>query len=121
MFTLKDFDLLNLENCKKKNKFDDFCSNITSSYIGKYHLGYKFRRVDDDFIYPTLYFGLMFIPAIFTKSRIIIILWLTFVILIYHNYINIGRGEQAAIWCYMSILFVLPIGLLHKYVNKILI
>jgi hypothetical protein len=117
ILTLKDFDLLNLENCKKKNKFDDFCSELTSSYIGKYHLGYKFRRVDDNFIFPKLYFGLMFIPGAFTKSRIIGLLWLIFVILIYYTFTNIGRGEQAAIWCYMSILFVLPVALLHKFIE----
>jgi hypothetical protein len=122
IFTLKDFDVINMQNCVKKTKFDDFCSTLTSSYIGKYHLGYQFRRVNDyDVLFPILYFLLMFIPALFTKSRVFILIWLVFVISIYYNFVNIGRGEQAAIWCYISILFLLPTALLHKHMKKIMI
>jgi hypothetical protein len=120
VFTLKDFDLLNINHCKKRYDFDDFCSQITSSYIGKYHLGYQFSRVDDVVILR-IYVVLMFIPALFTKSKRFILLWLLFVMFIYMGFPNVGSGEQAAIWCYASILYILPVALLNNQVAKIMV
>jgi hypothetical protein len=120
IFTLKDFDIFGAKKCTKQNIYDDFCSDVTKSYIGKYHIGYQFRRIDDNLIFPKLYYGLMFIPALFTNVKYIDLLWLIFVASIYYNFKGIGSGEQAAIWCYSSILFALPTSLLHKYVSKFL-
>ena len=60
---------------------------------------------------------LIFIPNLLTKSRILgLISWL-FYIIIYQIFSNIGSGEKAAIWCFLSIIYFLPIAIFE---NKIL-
>ena len=117
--TLTEFDIQNDPKCIKKNKYDDFCSKHTTSYIGKYHIAYKFSR-DNDTFFPIVYIILMFIPSLFTNSRILAIIWASFVTLIYIFYNNIGYGEQSAIWCFLSIILALPIAIFNKQVSKFL-
>ena len=118
--TLKEFDIQNDPDCIKKNKKDDFCSKYTTSYIGKYHIAYKFNRDNDKLFWPYLYLILMFIPSLFTSSRILVIIWGLFVSLIYKIFNKIGEGEKAAIWCFLSIIFFLPISIFNKQISKIL-
>ena len=117
---LKEFDIQNDPNCVKINKFNDFCSKKTQSYIGKYHIGYKFKRDSDKIFFPiTYYLILTFLPSLFTKARNFGITWILFVGLIYSIFNNVGHGEKAAIWCYSSIIIFLPFALFNKQVSKI--
>jgi hypothetical protein len=113
--TLKKFDIQNDGICEKTDLTHDWCSNETKSYIGKYHLGYKFST-DQYYQYSMcFYFFLMFIPGLFTKARILVLLWaLCVLMLILPLYYKIGTGEIAAIWCFLSIIFLLPVALFHK-------
>lgn len=117
---LKKFDIQNDENCKPSTFYGDHCSQKTKSYIGKYHMGYKFKT--DSTIKYMIYFWpfIMFIPSLFTKSRLLSIGWFIFVSFIYLFFYNVGTGERAAIWCFVSIIYALPIALFHKYIQKIL-
>tara|TARA_E500000178_G_scaffold353348_1_gene419001 strand:- start:54 stop:770 length:717 start_codon:yes stop_codon:yes gene_type:complete len=117
---LNEFDIQNDPDCIKK-KEDDFCSKNTMSYIGKYHIGYKFKR-DKTLInfLDIFYFVIMIIPSFFTNSRILSILWTLFVGLIYILFHNIGSGEQAAIWCFLSIVYMIPISVFNKQILKYL-
>ena len=121
--TLNEFDIQNDTDCIKKNKNsnNDFCSKYTTSYIGKYHIGYKFNRDNDILFFPIIYLILMFIPGLFTKSRSISIIWGLFVGLIYIFFNNIGEGEKAAIWCFLSIIFFLPIAIFNKQISNLLL
>ena len=118
--TLKEFDIQNDPDCITKNKKNDFCSKHTTSYIGKYHIAYKFNRDNDILFFPIIYLILMFIPSLFTNSRILVIIWGLFVALIYIFFNNIGEGEKAAIWCFLSIIFFLPIAIFNKQISKFL-
>ena len=117
--TLKEFDIQNDPDCNS-NKKNDFCSINTTSYIGKYHIAYKFNRDNDILFFPIIYLLLMFIPSLFTNSRILGIIWGLFVGLINKIFNNIGEGEKAAIWCFLSIIFFLPISIFNKQISKIL-
>ena len=117
--TLKEFDIQNDPDCNS-NKKNDFCSINTTSYIGKYHIAYKFNRDNDILFFPIIYLILMFIPTLFTNSRILGIIWGLFVGLIYIFFNNIGEGEKAAIWCFLSIIFFLPISIFNKQISKFL-
>ena len=119
--TLKEFDIQNDPDCITKNKKNDFCSKYTTSYIGKYHIAYKFNRDNDILFFPIIYLILMFIPSLFTNSRILGIIWGLFVALIYIFFNNIGEGEKAAIWCFLSIIFFLPIAIFNKQISKFLL
>jgi len=110
--TLNEFDIQNDPDCVAKD--NDFCSKNTTSYIGKYHVAYKFSRDNDVLFFPIIYIILMILPSLFTSSRILGIIWGMFAGLIYLIFNNIGEGEKAAIWCYSSIAFFLPISLLNK-------
>jgi hypothetical protein len=136
--TLKKFDIQNDPNCsisnngtdiesllsilqfREKNKFNDFCAKETSSYIGKYHIAYKFNRDTDILLFPVMYLILMIIPSLFTKSRILGIIWALFISIIYIFFNNVGEGEKAAIWCFLSIIFFLPISIFNKQVSDFL-
>ena len=63
----------------------------------------------------------MFVPSLFTKSRNLDIIWGLFVGLIYIYFNNIGEGEKAAIWCFLSIIFFLPIAIFNKQISKLLL
>ena len=118
---LKKFDIQNDPNCIKKNKYDDFCSKKTQSYIGKYHLGYKFKTDNTryPYFYPILPI-LMIVPSLFTKSRFLGLIWALFIGIIYSIFNNIGDGEAGAIWCFSSILIALPIAIFNKQISKFL-
>lgn len=118
--TLNEFDIQNDPDCIKKNEKNDLCSSHTTSYMGKYHVGYKFRKDKTNFLYYIVYPILMFIPALFTKSRILGVIWAVLVSCLYLVLNNIGDGEQAAIWCFLSILYFLPISIFHKKISKLL-
>ena len=118
--TLKEFDIQNDPDCIKIDKNDDFCSKYTTSYIGKYHVAYKFNRDNDLIFFPIIYLILMFVPSLFTNCRILGIIWGLFVILIYIYFNNIGNGEKAAIWCFLSIIYFLPIAIFNKQISKFL-
>lgn len=136
--TLKKFDIQNDPNCsiskngtdieslaailqfREKNKFNDFCAKETTSYIGKYHIAYKFNRDNDILLFPVMYLILMIIPSLFTKSRILGIIWALFISIIYIFFNNVGEGEKAAIWCFLSIIFFLPISIFNKQVSDFL-
>ena len=83
-------------------------------------MGYKFKT--DSTIKYMIYFWpfIMFIPSLFTKSRLLAIGWFIFVSFIYLFFYNFKSGERAAIWCFVSIIYALPIALFHKYIQKIL-
>lgn len=119
--TLNEFDIQNDPDCITKNKKNDFCSKHTTSYIGKYHIAYKFNRDNDILFFPIIYLILMFIPTLFTNSRILGIIWGLFIGLIYIFFNNIGEGEKAAIWCFLSIIFFLPIAIFNKQISKFLL
>jgi hypothetical protein len=118
--TLNEFDIQNDKDCIKKNEKNDFCSKNTTSYIGKYHIAYKFSRDNDTLLYPIIYPILMFIPALFTKSRLLGIIWVLFAGSIHIFLKNIGEGEQAAIWCFLSIIYFLPLSIFNKNISKLL-
>jgi len=118
---LKRFDIQNDPDCVKKNKYDDFCSKKPQSYIGKYHLGYKFKT--DNTIYPYFdpaLFILMVVPSLVTKSRLLGLTWATFIGIIYTIFNNIGEGELSAIWCFSSIIIALPVAFFDKQISKLL-
>lgn len=118
---LKKFDIQNDGKCEKYGKYDDFCSEKTESYLGKYHIGYKFKT--DDTFYPfyyPLFPILIIIPSLLTKARLIGALWFLFIFTIYMIFTNIGEGEIGAIWCFASILIALPIAIFNKSISKIL-
>lgn len=118
--TLNEFDIQNDINCITNNENDDFCSNTTTSYIGKYHIAYKFSRDKDILFFPIIYLILMFIPSLLTSAKIIGVLWIIFVSIIYIYYNNINHGEKAAIWCFLSIIFFLPLSIFNKNIIKYL-
>lgn len=118
--TLNELDIQNDPDCIT-NKNNDFCSKNTTSYIGKYHIAYKFSRDNDVLFFPIIYLILMFVPSLFTKSRNLDIIWGLFVGLIYIYFNNIGEGEKAAIWCFLSIIFFLPIAIFNKQISKLLL
>ncbi len=91
--TLNEFDIQNDPDCISKTRYD-FCSKQTTSYIGKYHIAYKFSRDNDILFFPIIYLILMFIPTLFTSARILGILWALFVGLIYIFFSNIGEGKK---------------------------
>ena len=116
---IEKFDIQNQKNCTANF---DFCSTETLSYLGKYHVGYKFEMDNLVYIFPILYFVLMFIPNFFTSTKLLGAIWGFFVILINSvSYIfGIRDGEQAAMWCFLSILYFLPLSLFNKSVFKFL-
>jgi len=131
---LNEFDFQNDPDCSDKIGKGDFCAKKTGAYIGKYHIGYTFNTdvpftpIDEWTYYQILGFG----PALLTKARSISIMQAFLAILIYviFNELNGIRewplsvspynGEKAAIWCYLSIVLLLPIILFEKNIKKLL-
>jgi cellulose synthase/poly-beta-1,6-N-acetylglucosamine synthase-like glycosyltransferase len=118
---LKDLNKYNNKDCKKISSQNDFCSKNTLSYLGTYHLGYKFQTNNYRMLFVILYFSLIFIPVLFTKSMILGIIWLCFVTAIYVMFNTLGNGEISAMWCFLSLIFTIPVALLEKQITKILI
>jgi len=122
---IKDLDIYHLPSCNKKyNPSNDFCADKTTAYQGKYHLGYKFNGIDQKIIYPGLYLLLMFFPAIFTKVRPLLLAWVGLVLgvaVIFERGLNVWNGETAALWCFLSILYFIPITLFSDQISKMLL
>ena len=118
--SIKEFDMTDSEMCIKKNKTDDFCSKETTSYLGTYHIGYKFNRNSDRVLPRWWYILLVFIPSIFSNSKVIGILWLFFVGLIEFIFRHTNSGERGAIWCYLSIIFALPVAIFSDKLELII-
>lgn len=105
MMTLKD-----LNSCEDFD--DDFCSDKTLSYLGKYHVGYKFKRNKTVHIINYLfYIALMFIPGLITNARTITFIWIFFVSFLNFYFNDVGSGEIAALWCFLSIIYAIPVSL----------
>jgi hypothetical protein len=117
--TLHDFNK-GTPYCKSKNVKDDFCSSRTMSYIGKYHVGYRFKRTNGEILFPLLYLIIMFVPALFTKSRTLSLLWFLSYIILQTLLQNIGDGERAAIWCFLSIICWIPLTLYEQNIKSII-
>lgn len=98
--------------------------------MGKYHIGYKFNLNNNKFLFNIVYKLLYIIPGIFSRASILYLLWFIFyyIILKVSKINKLRNGEFSAIWCFMSIIFGIPIALFSKrileklkYFNKILI
>ena len=118
--TIKEFDMTDSEMCTKKNIKDDFCSKETTSYLGTYHIGYKFNRNSNNVLPRWWYVLLVFVPSIFSNSKLIGLLWLLFVGLIEFVFRNVNSGERGAIWCYLSIIFALPLAIFSDKLELIM-
>lgn len=116
--TLNEFDIQNDKDCTIPN--EDYCSPKTKGYIGKYHVGYKFSRDEGNIIFPLFYIILMFIPALFTKSKLLVVGWAISVLFIRYVFSNVRSGESAAIWCFLSIIYLLPVALFNKNISNFL-
>ena len=112
MTVLDDLDIQNDPDCVSSD--DDFCADETLSYQGKYHIAYSFKTDKDYKKSIMVYFVLMFLPVLLTSSISLGILWSIFVGTIYILTRHLGVGEFAAIWCFSSVLFALPIGIFEK-------
>lgn len=117
---LNEFDIQNDPDCVSKKKDNDFCSTETTSYIGKYHVGYRFSRDRSIIIFPLIYMILLFVPSLFTNSKILGILWIIFASSIYIYFNNIRSGEKAAMWCFLSILYFLPIAIFNEKILNLI-
>jgi hypothetical protein len=94
-----------------KDKASDLYSNTNSSYIGKYHVAYKFRT---KYKYSPFFYFFMLIPALLTNSYILAIINIIFISIISYICCNLRSGEIAAIWCLLSILLFLPVTYYRK-------
>jgi len=104
------FNILNRQYCK--NKSSDLCSDTNSSYMGKYHIGYKFHTVHG---YSILFLFLFIIPALFTNCYMLSLCWGLFIYIILWIFNNVRDSEKAAIWCLMSIIFFIPVTYFRDY------
>ena len=119
--TLSDLDIQLDPDCYTKHKVSDFCSERTTSYQGKYHIAYKFNRDNEILFFPIIYLIIMLLTSLFTKSKLLGIIWGLMIGLIYLYFNNINYGETAAIWCFLSIIYFLPVAVFHKEISKFLI
>lgn len=120
IFILYDLNIFNFKECTKENKYDDMCSDETGSYLGKYHIAYKFKTTEYKNLFLICYFILSFISIILTNVKILkllIIILFLYVLFIYKG-LKIGNGEQSAIWCFTTFIYFLPIALFEKQIKK---
>ena len=118
MTYLEELDIQDDPNCHLISD-DDYCSPETGSYLGKYHIGYQFN-LDQVWEKIRYMYYLMLILGLFTDAKYVNMIWILSTILTLHIFKDTKRGEVAAIWCYLSILVILPIALLHKKIQKII-
>lgn len=116
---LNEFDIQNDQDCVKKNKYDDYCSKKTHSYMGKYHLGYKFNT-DHDRIFTWVIILLMIIPSLLSKSRLLTIIFSIVSYIMFNIFYKIGIGERSAIWCFLIIIYFIPYAVFNKQISKFL-
>ena len=120
MSTLRELDISTDYDCKKeKNYDDDFCAKDTLSYLGKYHLGYRFSRDLDEYI-VYFYFVLSFLPALFTQARILVTMYIQLFGLLYLILYKQGYGERAATWCILSLLYLIPVTIFDKEILELI-
>ena len=110
---LHEFDIQQCSKCVQHIKKDnDYCADKTESYIGKFHLGYRFNTNMYENIRFFTYALILCIPF-FTRAWILNFCWFAFIALIsLFSYINnVAFGEESAIWCFLSIFIGLPVAL----------
>lgn len=119
MFSLKDINKLP-NNCVGDPR-NNFCKKKTTSYLGKVHVGYQFNINNNKFLWSIIYPLLFVVPGLFTKAYIPYILWFIFIktIALITNMFKIRGGEYAAIWCFMSIIFGIPLVLFSEQFLKL--
>ena len=84
--------------------------------MGKIHIGYQFNLNHNRYLWDYIYKILFIIPGLFTHAYIPYILWIIFFKITFtiSKFIKIEGGEFAAVWCFSSILFGIPIALFSK-------
>lgn len=117
-FKLKEFSLGDHTPCEKADNKDDYCTNETTSYLGKYHIGYKFN-LDTTDLNDKWYIILSFLPGLFSNSKLVPLIWTFFVLVINYIFRNVGTGEASAAWCYLSIIFGVPLTIFSEYVKNL--
>lgn len=114
LYQLTNLDIFDIfkESPYCKDKWSDFCSDKNGSYIGKYHVAYKFRT---KYKYSPLFYFFMIAPALLTNSYIFSIVFtiITIIILVILCN-NLRSGERAAIWCLLNIILFLPAAYYRK-------
>jgi hypothetical protein len=106
--------------CKDKGIWSDFCSDKNGSYIGKYHVAYKFRT---KYKYSPFFYFFLIVPGLFTNSYIISIVMAIlsgFTILILLYIFLLRSGETAAIWCILSFILFLPSAYYRKEIMELI-
>tara|TARA_B100000424_G_scaffold139352_1_gene105839 strand:+ start:793 stop:1467 length:675 start_codon:yes stop_codon:yes gene_type:complete len=105
------FDIQNDENCSDISS--DFCASKNGGYIGKYHIGYKAVTEPTKF---NLYIFFLFLPSLFTPAISIafVLLTIVFILKVFMDSKGVRDGEFAAIWCFISVIYLLPIAIFRK-------
>lgn len=113
---LHAFDIQSDPPCTKRDSKDDFCSDRTESYQGKYHVGYKFRLDNTNELRRHLYQCLLLAPFL-TRAWKLNAAWVGGVIVLYAlmQAKSVGSGEIAAMWCFLSIIFAIPVALFDDH------
>ena len=109
------FDIQNDPDCNDKKS--DYCSSEDGGYNGKYHLGYKFKTEKPDRpMYPVL----LFLPSLFTRVYPLSLSIAAIALTLEQMTILLGvrNGEFAAIWCFLSIIYLIPIAFFRKSILK---
>jgi len=133
---LKEFDIQNDKKCESSSNVSgikqvlniytqpstssyDFCADDTKSYIGKYHIGYRFNTDIYEHVREIVFLILFCIP-LFTKAKIISVGFLSFAIILkIFSYIEkLGAGEYAAMWCFSVTVPALLFAIFNKTVKK---
>ena len=122
--TIEAFDIQGDDSCIDKTS--DWCAGETGAYIGKYHIAYKTNGE----LYPDSYvwkFGRIayFLPTLLSKVWPIGILFLLLPSLVSYMYgyntfdysnSQIRDGEFAAMWCFVTIIYVAPTLMFRKQI-----
>jgi hypothetical protein len=117
-YELTNLDVFNIQRTASfcKDSTSDFCSDENSSYIGKYHVAYKFKTINNyNYVLPLL----MILPALLTNSWFLSLVWLFFIIGIMHVFKDTRNGESGAIWCFLSIAFGIPLVYFRNSIMKL--
>jgi hypothetical protein len=119
LYKLTDLDFFDILKDKKycNDKTSDYCNDTNSSYIGKYHVGYKFRS-KNKYSWSFLFF--MIIPALFTSSYILSLIFAFFIYILKIIFTDVRDGELGAIWCLLSIIPTLPIVYYRQFISRFL-
>ena len=118
LYELTNLDVFNIQNTPYcTDKKSDFCSDSNSSYIGKYHVGYKFRSKG---YYNLMLILAMMLPVLLTNAWILSFIWGFFIIGIAILFNNVRDGEYGAIWCLLSIIPLIPVVYFRNEVSSVL-